>query len=191
MFFFYRNSLARNLCKEYSREFKNDLDDNDKLFSLCLRQQSIPFFATACYQKWGLSADFLKDKFKDYINGKHTAKDCDGVNGYTYQLWCDSGTGGTINISCDITHIMNNICDIVVPKTKCPVVYVSNRSSIKLISKGYNSVRVYLFDESQLFIDSLDENSNILIYKYSNECNVIIGENCMGNIKQFNKDLRL
>ena len=28
MFFFYRNALARNLCGEYSKEFKKDLEDN-------------------------------------------------------------------------------------------------------------------------------------------------------------------
>ena len=55
MFFFYRNALARNLCGEYSKEFKKDLEDNERLFNLCLRQQSIPYFATACCQKWGLN----------------------------------------------------------------------------------------------------------------------------------------
>ena len=189
MFFFYRNSIARNLCGEYRNEFKKDLEDNEKLFKLCLRQQSIPYFATACYQKWGLDEIFLKDKFVDYLNGKYTATDCDGVNGYKYQLWCDSES--PINVDCDVIHIMSDICDVVIPQTKCPTIYISNRSDINITTRGYNTIRIYLFDESQVKLDMVDENSSVLVYKYSQECNVIIGENCNGNIKQFDKELRL
>lgn len=189
MFFFYRNSLARNLCREYSIEFQKDLNDNEKLFCLCLRQQSIPYFATACYQKWGLDYAFLKDKFKDYLNGKYTANNCDGVSGYTYQLWCDNKD--EIDINCDIVHVMDCTCNVNVHKTKCPTIYVSNTSSIKVNARGYNTVRIYIFDDSNVSIDNLDEYSTILVYKYSKDCNVTIGDNCKGEIKQFDKELRL
>ena len=84
MFYFYRNALARNLCSEYSSEFKHDIEDKQKLLSLSLRQQSIPYFCTAVYQKWGLDVEYIKNAFKKYINGKYTARSCDNVNGYTY-----------------------------------------------------------------------------------------------------------
>ena len=189
MFFFYRNALARNLCGEYSKEFKKDLEDNERLFNLCLRQQSIPYFATACYQKWGLDDKFLKDRFGDLLNGKYTAKNCDNVEGYTYQLWCDSES--PINVSCDIIHIMYDICEVVIPQTKCPTIYVSNKSDINITAKGYNTIRIYLFDESQVRIDILDEDSSVIIYKYSPDCNVVLGDNCNGKVKQFDKELRL
>lgn len=189
MFLFYRNSLARNLCKEYRNEFKKDLDNKESLFKLCLRQQSIPYFATACYQKWGLDIDFLKSEYKDYINGKYIAKDCDKISGYTYGLWCDNNK--SININLDIAHLLYCNCTISIPKTKCPTLYISNKSHIKIKGNGFNSIRIYLFDESIVDIELLDANSTALIYKYSNDCNVIIDEKCNCKIKQFYKDLKL
>ena len=42
--------------------------------------------ATSMYEGWGMSVDFLKREFADYINGKHTFNDVDGVDGYTFTL---------------------------------------------------------------------------------------------------------
>jgi len=189
MFIFYRNSLARNLCRGYSDEFKKDLENKEELFRLCLRQQSIPYFATACYQQWGLNIDFIKTRYKEFINGKYLAKDCDKVKGYTYELWCSNLK--PINTNSDVLHAMQCNCEINIPITKCPTLYISNKSNIIINSEGYNSIRLYLFDESIININDLDKDSNILIYKYSKDCNVIINNNCDGKVKQFDKELRL
>ena len=58
MFTFYKNALINNLCADYKKEFKKDLDDKEKLFELCLRQQAIPFFCTYCYNGKGLTIDY-------------------------------------------------------------------------------------------------------------------------------------
>lgn len=189
MFLFYRNSLARNLCNEYRSLFRKDLNNKDELMRLCMRQQSIPYMATSCYEKWGLSMDYIISEFNEYINGKYTVYNCDGVNGYSYQLWCLNRD--PIIVESDITHIMGCDCDINIPITKCPTIYISNNSHTNLKTKGYNSIRIYLFDESRIDIDSLDKNSNLLIYKYSPNCNIITTEKCEGKIKIFNKELKL
>ena len=189
MFYFYRNALARNLCSEYSSEFKHDIEDKQKLLSLSLRQQSIPYFCTAVYQKWGLDVEYLKDAFKKYINGKYTARNCDNVSGYTYQLWCANSK--RVKISVDVIHLLSCSCKVKTIKTKCPTIYISNGSNIELSDDGYNSIRVYLFDDSTLNIKSLDSTSRILIYKYSKECSVFVADKCKGVVKQFDKDLIL
>ena len=189
MFLFYRNSLARNLCKEYKNEFKKDLEDKKKLFELCLRQQSIPYFATACYQKWGLNIDFIKREYKDYINGKYIATDCDNVHGYSYGLWCDYTLSISANI--DVVHTMECRCQIKVPLSKCPTIYISNNSNIDLSCLGYNSIRIYLFDNSIININELEKESTILIYNYSKNSKINIKGGLDGKIKEFDKELKL
>ena len=189
IFLFYRDALARNLCREYSNELKKNLEDKKKLFEMSLRQQSIPYFATACYQKWGVEIDFLKKEYKDLINGKYRALNCDGVKEYGYELWCDNSQ--SLNVNSDVLHAMQCNCEMTIPKTKCPIVYISNRSNIKLKGNGYNSIRIYLFDESTVELDNFDEDSNILIYKYSKDCQVNISDGCNSKVKQFDKELRL
>lgn len=188
MFIFYRNSLIRNLCKDYSKEFKKHIDDKEYLFNLCLRRQSIPFFATACYQKWGLNIDYIKKEYKDFINGSYIAKDCDDVDGYEYGLWCDNTNNIETNL--DVFHLMQCICNVVILKTKCPTLYISNKSNISLNLEGYNSIRIYLFDEGVVNINNIDDESNILVYKYSKDCKVITNGNDE-KIKQFDKELKL
>ena len=89
--------------------------------------------------------DFIKSQYKDFINGKYTALDCDNVKGYSYELWCDNSD--SINVNSDIIHIMRCDCNIIIPQTKCPTLYISNDSDITIKVNGYNSIRIYLFEE--------------------------------------------
>jgi hypothetical protein len=71
------------------------------------------------------------------------------------------------------------------------VLYVSNKSNLHLICEGYNSVNVKLFDNSKITIEELDEDSSVTVYKYSDDASVELGKFCLGNVKVFNKKLRL
>ena len=48
-----------------------------------------------------------------------------------------------------------------------------------------------VFDESVVTIDDFDENSDIIVYKYSEKAVVEIGKFCLGRVKVFNKELKL
>lgn len=192
MFMFYRNSLIHNLCREYSDEFNKKLNDKAELVSLSLRQQSIPYFATACKQGWGLTTDYICNEFAEYINGRHTAKDCDCVEGYTYQLWCKSEEDCLVD--CNVIHLMSCKNRVTIQKTKCPILYISNSSNITLNFEGYNSIMVYLFDDSNITINNNADDISVTIYKYSDECSVAIlnaDNNNNNKIKEFRKEIRL
>lgn len=189
MFLFYKNAIARNLCKEYNKEFKEKIENKEELLQLSLRLQSIPFVATACYNNWGLDLKYAKNAFKDYINGKKVIKNCDKVEGYNYGLWIDYNED--INVELDIMHLMACHCNIYIPPTKCPTIYISNKSKVKISDCDYNCLRIYLFDESEVEIENLSETNSAIIYKYSDKCNVVESGICEGKIKQFNKEIRL
>lgn len=188
---YYKESLLANLCGEYKGEWKRAHSDKEKLVRLCLRQQAIPHVATFAYNGKGLTKEFVAKEFADYING-YTVHDADGVKGYTYGLYVDWDYENDIDVNVDVCSVMWTVgANIVIKETKCPVLYVSNRSNVHLVCEGYNSVNVKLFDKSRVTIEDLDENSTVVVYKYSDDASVELGKYCFGKVKIFNKTLRL
>jgi hypothetical protein len=69
--------------------------------------------------------------------------------------------------------------------------YVSNHSTLNITLDGYNSPKIYLFDDSVVNIMECDEESKVIVYKYSDNAKVEIGKYCLSSVKVFDKDLRL
>lgn len=195
MFSFYKAALngeiSTPLCSEYKASWRKCGDNKEMLVRLSLSQQALPFVATHAYQKKGLTKEYIKENFKDYINGR-VLNDCDSVSGYTYALYVDWDYENDLEIKNDVTSIMWTVgANVVIPKTKCPVIYISNRSKVHLICEGYNTVNVKLFDKSELIIEDMDAESDITVYKYSDNAKVELGKFCLKEPKVFNKELRL
>ena len=195
MLIFKRNALLGNisgqpLCSDYKSAWRRCGEDKEELVRLALQQQSQPFFATACSMGLGLTKDYILDNFGELINGKRTFEDVEGVSGYTYQLYV--GYDKDFEISADVTSLM--WCDnpqVLVKQTKCPTIYLSNNSNVNLVCDGFNTVNIKLFDDSKVTIDDCDENSEVVVYKYSNRAEVEQGDFCLGKVKIFIKTLRL
>lgn len=190
MFEFYKNALIGGLCDEYKGLWQSANNEKEKLVKLAMQQQSIPYFATHCYKGNGLTKEYIETAFKDYINGNATLHDCDGVDGYTYRLYV--GYNGDLSVSDDVLSFM--WCDmpsLEIKTSKCPIFYINNKSKCGIVSGGYNSIRVYLFDESEVTLNDIDETSDVVVYKYSDNCKVVLGKYCMGKVKQFRKKLVL
>lgn len=189
MIFFRKNAILSNLCKEYNDKWASCRGDKDKLMRLVLMRQSAPFFANYCYNGRGLTKDYCKREFGDYING-HVFNDVDGVDGFTSAMYIDPPTG--FEISADTAQLLwcNNI-DVIIPQTKCPTLYISNSSDVHISCEGYNSPKIYLFDDSTVSIDDADDTCDVVIYKYSDDATVNTGKFCLKEPKVFNKKLRL
>ena len=195
MLMFQRNALlgkisAEPLCAQYKSKWRSCGDSKEMLVRLVMQQQSIPYFSHACYMNLGLTKEYIKDNFGDFINGNKTLNDVEGVEGYKYQLYVDYS--GDFKAVADVTSLMWCNCPTVsVEATKCPLFYVSNNSEVHFALDGYNSIRIYLFDESKVVIDDADDTCDIIIYKYNNKSDVELGKYCFGKVKIFNKTLRL
>lgn len=189
MLFFRKNAILADLCKEYNDKWAACRGDKERLMRLVLMRQSAPFFADYCYRGRGLTKGYCKREFGEYLNGR-TFDGVDGVDGYTSAMYIDPPTG--LQIASDTAQLLwcDNV-DVKIPKTKCPTLYVSNRSTVNITIDGYSSISVYLFDESTVNIVDADDTCDVLVYKYSNVANVETGKYCLCNIKIFNKTLRL
>lgn len=194
MFMFRRNASLNNLGEDWKNMWRESMGDKEKLVKLSLMQQSIPFFATYCHEGMGLSKAYIINTFKDYING-YTIKDADDVKGYTYGLYVSPQTesdDGEINVDKDVSHFMfTKDVTLIVSRTKCPTIYVSNGSNVRLICDGYNSVRIYLFDDSRVEVEDAGGECSVTAYLYSEESDVTLGAYAFVDVKKFRKKLKL
>ena len=181
--------ITTPLCADYRRMWSACHDDKEKLMKLALMCQSAPYLATFFNKGKCVSKEYVKREFSDFINGR-VLRDCDGVDGFTYGMFFDAPTGFKINIDvCQILYCNNT--DVEIEKTKCPRLYVSNDSNINISLDGYNSITIYLFDDSVINIDSCDDTCNVKVYRYSKDAKVNIGKFCLGEVKVFDKELRI
>lgn len=188
---FRKNALLGNMCKEGKDAWFACHGDKEKLVSLCLEQRFIPFFCTYCSEGKGLSKDYILSEYADYINDKKVLYDCDGVHGYSYGLFVDY-KADIVVLNVDVAHFM--FCDgitISVQETKCPILYISNHSNTRICCDGYNSIKIYVFDDSKVEITDLDKDSSVIVYRYSDDACVNKGDFCFGDVKDFRKDLRI
>lgn len=188
---YYKESLLNNLCAEYKGYWQSASHDKKRLVDLVLAQQSLPHFLTYCHNGMGLSEGYIKRTFGEYINGKYTAIDVDGVQG-GYKTEIFVGFNRILSLSDDISCFM--WCDVPqleIKPTKAIKIYAGCSSNINIVCGGYNNVVIMLFDDSTITLDDIDEDSTIIVYKYSDECRVTQGKYCLGTVKEFRKTLRL
>ena len=195
LFDFQRNAIMGNiadqpLCADYKNLWRMCGNDKEKLIRLALQQQSLPFLSHACYKKLGLSKEYILENFGEYINGNKVFDDVEDVKGYKYDMYVDFK--GNLKAVADVTCMM--WCDnplVEISATKCPIFYVSNGSEVHYVLEGFNSIRIYLFDESKVVIDDADETCDVVVYQYSNRATVEMGKYCLGKVKIFIKQLKL
>ena len=119
-------------------------------------------------------------------------KNVDGVDGYTYGLYVDWDYEKDLVVDKDVSSLMWCVgTNVVIPTSKCPTIYISNRSNVHLVCEGFNSVHIKLFDKSKVTIEDMDEESDVTVFRYSDECVVETGKYCLKEPKVFNKELRL
>lgn len=181
--------IAQPLCNDYKAAWRACGDNKEMLVRLALSQQATPYLSHACYKNLGLSKKYILENFGDYINGRRTFNNVDGVQGYSYELFVDYGEDMVAKT--DVVAMMWCHNNVLIPQTKCPTLYISNISDVHISCDGYNSIRIYLFDESNVVIDESSEDCEVIVYKYSNTASVEMGKFCFARVKIFNKTLRL
>ena len=188
---YYKNSLLANLCSEYKGQWKVAFKDKEALFNLAMVQQSIPHMLTYAYNGIGLTKNYLKEEFHDFINGKYTSVDADGVKGdYKSTLYVDFNH--VVETMDDVMTFM--WCDIpalVMNTGKACKFYIGCKSNVNISMRGYNTAIIMLFDESKVTIDECDTNCMATIFRYDPKASVEIDKFCLGNVKIHEKELRL
>lgn len=189
---YYKEALLDGLCGEYKGRWASCHGDKEKLVRLVMAQQSLPHFISYCHQGRGLGKEFILEEFKNFINGKYTGIDVDGVEG-NYKTSLNVAENAIFKLSDDVSAFMwSTIPSLQIEGCKATKLYVGCSSEVHLVCDGYNSVTVMLFDDSVLYLDDVDEESSVTVYKYSDESRVEIGRFCLSQkVHQFRKELKL
>lgn len=191
MLYYRRNAKLANLCKTWDSKWAACHNDKEKLVRLSLQQQSIPHLLTFSCQGKGLSKDFLMREYKNYINGRYTALDVEGVeDNYRYELYV--GEDAAFCLDADVSCFMySEVPAMEIAECKAVKIYCGCHSSLHIVCGGYNSIVLMLFDDSTVYLDDVDENSRVTVYRYSKDCSVEKSKYCLGKVKEFEKELRL
>lgn len=191
---FYKNALLglasnKPLCDSYRDEWRACGEDKKKLLTFSLKQQCIPYVMLYSYKGQGLTKEYLLTEYCNLINGLYVAENSDGVDGYTYELFVDY-RGTTTQNSDVVSYMYCEDTDIVIPKCKCPSLFIGCNSDVHISLEGFNSPRIYLYDESKVTIEDADEESDVTIYRYSDKAKVEAGPYCFAKVRVHDKELR-
>lgn len=184
--------LTDPLCADFKTRWRKCGNNKENLVRLVMNQQALPYFHAHCFNGFGLSKEYILDHFADYINGKYTGIDVDGVEGgYSTQMYV--GCYGAVSAPVDVISFQwCKITPFLVPQYKATKMYVGCNSEVHIECDGYNSVSVMLFDDSVVWLDDVDENSNVIIYRYSKNAKVEIGRFCFSDkVRIFDKKIKL
>lgn len=188
---YYKNAILANLCGEYKSDWQHAMQDKEALFRLALTQQSIPHMMTFAYNGIGLTQQYVEKEFSEYINGKYTAIDVDGVKG-NYKTSLYVGENAIFKPSDDVLAFMwANIPILTLNACKAAKIYIGCKSNVHIQMQGYNSITVMLFDESRVYIDECDDTCDVNIYKYSKDAKVETDKFCLAKVKTYDKKLRI
>lgn len=118
---------SRNLCEKYSEMWDN-CKSKKQLFDLATDSNGIPYICEAMVEGWGVTPDFISEKFKTFINGRYISQH----NGYTSAMYVEKffieplvvKTTNLVVIACEgvIEVPDNTVCNLFVVESDVAVI---------------------------------------------------------------------
>lgn len=144
---FKENALSHNLCETYTEKWADDKSKR-QLFELACDSNAIEYMAESYAEGWGLSTDFIADKFKSYINGKYICSYTNSKgNGYTSALLCKYPD--------EYYHVSTTLLGVL-------------DSDVELGVKPFHFCKIYIAGNSHVHI-SIGEASKCMLFIYGGE----------------------
>ena len=118
---------SRNLCDKYSEMWDN-CKSKKQLFDLATDSNGIPYICEAMVEGWGVTPDFISEKFKTFVNGRYISQH----NGYTSAMYVEKffieplvvKTTNLVVIACEgvIEVPENTVCNLFVVESDVSVI---------------------------------------------------------------------
>ena len=134
---------SRNLCDKYS-ELWDGCNTKKQLFDLATDSNGIPYICKSMVEGWGVTPEFISEKFKTFINGRYISQH----NGYTSSMYVEKffieplvvSTTNVIVIACEgvIEVPENTICNIFIVDSD---VFVSGNGVCYVKAYGENTIK--------------------------------------------------
>lgn len=133
---FKRIALSLGLCDEYKHKWDSCVSEKE-LIDIALDSNGVEFLADSFSFGWGMSYDYIKERFSDFINGKYVRN----KDGYTSEIYI--GYNGAISLRSTITIIVNSYVDLAIPEHYVGSVYVCDHSKVWVHGRGIVDIYEY------------------------------------------------
>ena len=123
------NASLHKMCSEYYGKW-DSCHSNKQIMDMALGVKAVDFLCDSIAKGWGLSPEYISERFKNFINGKYTSEQ----NGYTSKMYCKH----TGNIKADTTLICLIDSDVVldIPNASICEVYCTGKCKITIFGEG-------------------------------------------------------
>lgn len=134
---FRKDADSHEACSLYSSRWDSCVS-NRELFALACEVQAAEYLAKALSEGWGVSAEYIASRFKDYVNGRYVANLKTVVgHGYTSAIYSaykgdvDTDLSMCTFLGCDarVRIAENSVCRIITDKDSCLEIYIPASSS--------------------------------------------------------------
>lgn len=164
---FRNNAIARGLCEGYTHMW-SDSQTKYQLFKLACDANSVEFMAKSLSEGWGLSTDFIEDKFGSYINGKCICeyKNKKG-NGYTSTMLCKL-CKDSFEVNTTLLCVLDTKTILDIPDYLFCKIYIAGDSQIEIKLGECSRCDIYVYGGQPLLLGDLDKD-RVKIVRYINE----------------------
>ena len=142
---------SRNLCDKYS-ELWDNCKSKKQLFDLATDSNGIPYICESMVEGWGITPDFISEKFKTFINGRYISQH----NGYTSAMYVEKffieplvvSTTNVIVMACEgVIEIPENIvCNLFIVNSNVVI-----RGLGECYVKKYGINKIFYYDNLRYY----------------------------------------
>lgn len=115
---FKENALSHNICDDFASRW-DGCQSNKQIFDMGMHVQGVPFICRSIAEKWGMSPEYIADRFRSFINGKYISEQ----NGYDSEMYCLYD--GTITARTTILTVVGCKVTIDIPKNHVCNIYAA------------------------------------------------------------------
>lgn len=123
------NAEKHDMCNEY-HDMWDKCHSNKQIMDMSLGVKAVDFLCDSIAKGWGLSPDYIYDRFENFINGRYVSKQ----NGYTSKMYCRYK--GEINADTTMLVLINSDADITLPKNGMCEIYCTGKCEIGVSGEG-------------------------------------------------------
>lgn len=133
---FRENATKDGLCIEYAEKW-DTRKSNKQIMDLALEAKGVDYVCDAIAKGWGISPDYIKNRFGSYINGKYIFDN----GAYDSEMYC--GYSGKIKCRTTLLTLIDCDVEVEVPEYYLCEIYATGHTNIRLTGRGRAAMVCY------------------------------------------------
>ena len=123
------NASLHKMCSEYYGKW-NSCHSNKQIMDMALGVKAVDFLCDSIAKGWGLSPEYISERFKNFINGKYTSEQ----KGYTSKMYCEFH--GDVKTDTTIVTLIDCDVELQAPNWSICEVYCTGKCKVNVSGPG-------------------------------------------------------